>query len=760
MSINTYDIFISYRHTEKDRAWAKWLLEALETYRVPKGLQQRGFPARIGKAFRDEDELPTSSDLSTNIQQALEGSKFLVVICSKDTPSSLWVDKEVATFRKLGKGDHIIPLLLEGTPETSFPQSLLSLKKPIKQPDGTITESNEPLEPIAADVRERKDEKRSTLRRLALLRILSAILGCAFDDLRQRDHERQAKKQRIICSIAAGLSLLVFGGSLYLWDYNRLKVEYYNTMVYRWGVPEGVDKLSEELIAHRKYHYRVIRSKRKVIAFRYENNRGLLRDVGNGEAEWLVRYHADGKTERVICRGASGNIIKIDKYEYGNPDDDTELRSLIVNHLNQALNPLHMRGKGGGSRTEVNRLYQTINEYGYVSKEQFQNQYGLPKPNNDGIYGYVQETDKDGLIIRRAVIDVVGNPMRYAGGYVWEVNEPNSITPLTTSYHDALHNPVMIASGYASIRYARDRWGNIMEKRYFGVSGEPVITDDGYHMVVHSHDQSGYLIQQVYLGIDGSPVKNGQGYGIAKYEYDERGLLRSESFWNGDRAANSDVGAHRIVRMLDANGNTAVTEYFDTAGAPVANKYGYHRLVKTYDERGNWSGFESYGPDQKPMLNDGVHKLLLQYDDMGNMTRVDEYGMKRELLNSITMVINEKGELVEERAQGKDGEPVINTFGYYRETYQHDDQGNLIGTACYGLTGQPVLQKDGYFKQECRYDGKGNCIEERYLGIDNELINTIDGYARKLSSYDDLGRESSVQYFNARGRAVEPRMKN
>jgi hypothetical protein len=60
-----YDIFISYRHTEKDRAWAKWLLESLETYKVPKSLQKKGFPARIGKAFRDEDELPTSADLLT-----------------------------------------------------------------------------------------------------------------------------------------------------------------------------------------------------------------------------------------------------------------------------------------------------------------------------------------------------------------------------------------------------------------------------------------------------------------------------------------------------------------------------------------------------------------------------------------------------------------------------------------------------------------------------------------------------------------------
>jgi len=23
----TYDVFLSYRHTERDRAWAKWLLD-------------------------------------------------------------------------------------------------------------------------------------------------------------------------------------------------------------------------------------------------------------------------------------------------------------------------------------------------------------------------------------------------------------------------------------------------------------------------------------------------------------------------------------------------------------------------------------------------------------------------------------------------------------------------------------------------------------------------------------------------------------
>jgi len=36
-----YAAFISYRHTEPDRTWAKWLHRALETYRTPKYLAAR-----------------------------------------------------------------------------------------------------------------------------------------------------------------------------------------------------------------------------------------------------------------------------------------------------------------------------------------------------------------------------------------------------------------------------------------------------------------------------------------------------------------------------------------------------------------------------------------------------------------------------------------------------------------------------------------------------------------------------------------------
>ena len=53
--------FISYRHTEDDRKWAVWLHQALERYRLPRGVADDGdSPARLGRVFRDEEELPVS----------------------------------------------------------------------------------------------------------------------------------------------------------------------------------------------------------------------------------------------------------------------------------------------------------------------------------------------------------------------------------------------------------------------------------------------------------------------------------------------------------------------------------------------------------------------------------------------------------------------------------------------------------------------------------------------------------------------------
>lgn len=198
-----YGAFISYRHVEPDRRWAHWLHRSLEAFRTPRALVRAGVPARVGRVFRDEEELPASADLSREIDRALEQSRFLVVVCSPSTPASRWVNKEVQRFRELQRGDRIIALLVHGEPHEAFPPSLRQIRRLADAPGGPSAADVEEVEPLAADVRRSRLEPRSRLRKMALLRIAACLLGCRFDDLRQREQERQRRR------LLAGLAGLV-----------------------------------------------------------------------------------------------------------------------------------------------------------------------------------------------------------------------------------------------------------------------------------------------------------------------------------------------------------------------------------------------------------------------------------------------------------------------------------------------------------------------------------------------------------------------
>ena len=79
-----YWAFLSYSH--KDAETADWLHEAIEQYRVPPGLVGKltamgPVPRRLTPIFRDRHELAAAGDLTTEIEEALAGSRFLIVLC-------------------------------------------------------------------------------------------------------------------------------------------------------------------------------------------------------------------------------------------------------------------------------------------------------------------------------------------------------------------------------------------------------------------------------------------------------------------------------------------------------------------------------------------------------------------------------------------------------------------------------------------------------------------------------------------------------
>ncbi len=196
-----YDAFISYRHAPLDMEIAKKVHTGLETYHVPGAVRKKTGKKKIQRVFRDQEELPIGSDLNDNISGALAQSEYLIVICSPRTPESYWVCKEIESFIQMHDRDHVLAVLIEGEPDQSFPPLLLT------------DENGNPVEPLAADIRGETAKERNKKFKTEILRLAAPVLGCSYDDLRQRHRERIIK--RTIAMVASGAAVLALAGTAF-----------------------------------------------------------------------------------------------------------------------------------------------------------------------------------------------------------------------------------------------------------------------------------------------------------------------------------------------------------------------------------------------------------------------------------------------------------------------------------------------------------------------------------------------------------------
>lgn len=196
-----YVAFISYRHVDTDSQVAKELHSRIEQYTIPKGLRKDG--KKLGKVFRDLEELPASSNLSEDIYRALDNSENLIVVCSRAMTESPWVAREVEYFLQHHSQDKVYTVLVDGEPGEVFPKALL--RKTL--PDGTV----EDVEPLAVDVRtDGKTDRLKKLRR-EVPRLLAAMIGCPYDALIQRQQRRQRRRLLLGASAVLALALLFSG---------------------------------------------------------------------------------------------------------------------------------------------------------------------------------------------------------------------------------------------------------------------------------------------------------------------------------------------------------------------------------------------------------------------------------------------------------------------------------------------------------------------------------------------------------------------
>lgn len=222
-----YDAFISYRHLPDDKKVAQRLQKLLERRKIAD--EQTGRKRNL-HIFRDQSELPTSSDLGADIRSALEKSRFLIILYSKTTKDSRWCMEELHYFRSLhgNTNQNILPLILDGEPDEVFPEVLCRERRQVTEENGEIHSVMVNVEPLGADIR--ADSLYGKLKKLDKtehMRIAAPILACRFDDLYRRALRQKVQKGIFAAGIVCLVAFLI--GMLF---YNRHRANLTDAAVY------------------------------------------------------------------------------------------------------------------------------------------------------------------------------------------------------------------------------------------------------------------------------------------------------------------------------------------------------------------------------------------------------------------------------------------------------------------------------------------------------------------------------------------------
>jgi CTP:molybdopterin cytidylyltransferase MocA len=784
---NRYSAFVSYRHMPRDRQWAIRIMAELEAYRTPKVLQREAFPDRIGHLFRDEDEIPASTDLSDQIKDALVRSDFLIVVCSPDTPASRWVCREIELFQELGKGERIIPLLIAGEPDKSFPPELRRRSVAVPRPDGSTDFAWEEIEPVAADVRPRNDEAKSKTERRALLRLAAALLGCRFDDLARRDEERRKAKLRRQFAAAAALMSVAGIGGLWWWDANlRVKAQDCASYGERWAVPFCVGELSAAQQNVRTMSFRFHIQGGRVLDMARVNGADVSVDdeqTGRyedepwtaGVAEWRFAYRSDTRFLQPLPASAAlydktGKQLRQIGYEF------SEDRRQAIARFDRNFGVAERQSAEGSAiglaspksgeipkHSSIGQHRLIFDAKGFLLRRAFEPVGGgASVADTLGAYGRTYEYNSVGLPMMVLNLDALGEPLVEKTGIVEKRRFYDTLGNVTSiEWLDARGKLRTNEQWFAKVTLLRDANGNIEKETYLSETGAPTIRRDlGIASVSTKYDERGNPIEWTYFGVDGKRTLYQQSYALRAAVYDRRGDQVEQAYFSANGAPTLDQnGVARVVMRYDEHGNEVDTAFFGIDGKPTLNSSSYAGWTTHYDEHGNEVEVAYFGVDGKPAPSkNGYARKTKRYDKRGNLSEIAYFGADdkptlKDGYARVNLSYDERGNKVEVAAFGVDGKPTVDQHGVARMMDRYDERGNIIEQTYFGVDGKPTLDREsGAARVTGRYDEHGNEVEAAYFGVDGKPTLHTNGNARVTWRYDERGNQVEQAYFGVDGK--------
>jgi YD repeat-containing protein len=406
------------------------------------------------------------------------------------------------------------------------------------------------------------------------------------------------------------LLLLGLGAGLWYWDRHRLKVDYYNTCVLRWGVPEGVGPVAAAQVRYRN----------ATLKFYHRGGRVEKVEVINGRGQLSTRqplaHLLDGVREQGLSELTEGwaNRRGVCRLEYRLDEQGRPTQAVATTQAGETAWVFRFTSdRAGGHYTDKNGYASprpgswvgTVkfvwSAEGFAEEIHYQDRFGKPQPDRDGSFGWRREFDDQGRLRRGTNLGPEGRPAQHKDGYVqatWDFDDRGN--PTAVAFLDANGRPTLITDGYARARFRYDDYDRLIKIALFDAAdqpaldksglaglalrydnhgdlavltcldagGRPTATKDGPAKVQFRHDDQGHIIEIAYLDLVGRPKRDPDGVARTTWRYDDRGNKTETTFWGQDgKPVRHRVLGYARVRAAYTDENLPDrTTFFDEAG--------------------------------------------------------------------------------------------------------------------------------------------------------------------------------------------------
>ena len=777
-----YFAFISYSHS--DKKIAKKLKKWLKNYHLPSRMVENhpNLPKDLNPIFMDETNLVAKGNksLRNSLQENLNISNYLIVICSPNSAKSKYVNDEVDYFIKIGRSDHIVPFIIDGIPYSKdpdlecFPPALLAL-----------TEGNELL-----GINFKQHGKTNSF-----LRIIATMLELDLDEI-----IRERNKKLIILSLIAAvfMSFLV----IFIW-HNIPHYSYYRAYVYRWEKPIGLFKVTSE--SERKkmeYTYRFTTLRGEVKKIERINSAGILVDpvtttpfielpmicfVADGIVDYYDLY------QRKIYRKKYSNLEAVDFYcsdgiiHYALPAD-------MYNNYN--FNQYSPENSINQNKANIIRLILEHDSNGFVIKKTFRadtkggtDKKGTPAPDQKGRWGLSYKLDDMGRIIEVHNLNQNGEPMGVNGIYAEYIEYDNTPYITKISRVDKNSKLVIDSRGVAFDKLVYNEYFNPEKISCYGINGErvfdkntniseivytydlnngfvnsincydtnlaPCICKEGYFRIGCDLNKEGRVIKYSYYDINQKITVLSNGYAAINIKYNDDGYILSRTFTDSENkpAVNFNSNTYGSNYTYE-DGFIKRIDYIDSNGNFMLNKYGYFSEILSFDREENKliSIIYKNSDDKKVMTSHGYaeERYIYKGGNLSAMTFHNESGdLFTDKFGTAKYVYDHKnGNLVSIRHFDEKNKPALNNLGYAGVDYEYNDNGLKISEKYYDTEVKRVIIPAGYSAIKYTYDNGGNKISETYYdAYEHYIIKTDEYYCyAKIFDYDDNGNIKHIQY--------------